>query len=538
MTSSQSSVHKTFKEIKIHTAKCDQCNKHNSDTIYRCEDCSEQCCTPCWNQLGEDGDHLLNHALTVIIPADEMPKRKPKARKLGGSTKKAAKKANVTKSEKQPEEQQKDIIDVDDPNDVEIEKGFTAINSAKKTSRTAQKETSTVQSFARPDDDHNPSNSDPKISSNLHSKQTSRSTAHAAKSALRAPSTPKAPYGRSTTWNRGNNIVFKAGDAVRDGMPDMPANSNATAEVENGVLRITNANKRKRSDTAQEDQDPPDDHQASHAHKKACTSSGHGSEASMGSSPTRHEEEEHAQTLLLLAQGAQQSSPVPSPPTSNARSEPLSSHTRSSSSSFDDLPVWPPKPIPQHKPDTTSTRNRTFPAGHQHYEMAGVRQAQAHGRALAALALAPREGMVNRVWYPEVSSLVVAPPSPFSYQDPKPSTYFNRMRSLTLLAHCLSISSPPFNLQELTPLPPRPPNPTPQPTSPTKPASTATTLHPSTSQTPKPPSRTQTTPTSTTTTKTSTTHQTSTPTKPFSSARRAKQLPITLINRLSVKEWL
>lgn len=53
-------VHDQFEEIKIHTAKCDSCNKHNKLIIYRCKKCGQQCCTPCWQRKGGDDNHILN----------------------------------------------------------------------------------------------------------------------------------------------------------------------------------------------------------------------------------------------------------------------------------------------------------------------------------------------------------------------------------------------------------------------------------------------------------------------------------------------
>ena len=61
-------MHTTFKEVKIHTAKCDECDKHNSSTIYRCMTCSQQCCTPCWNKKGGDGTHLINTGMITAQP--------------------------------------------------------------------------------------------------------------------------------------------------------------------------------------------------------------------------------------------------------------------------------------------------------------------------------------------------------------------------------------------------------------------------------------------------------------------------------------
>ena len=53
-------VHDKFVEIKIHTAKCDNCNKHNTAIIFRCQTCGQQCCTPCWQRKGGDDKHKLN----------------------------------------------------------------------------------------------------------------------------------------------------------------------------------------------------------------------------------------------------------------------------------------------------------------------------------------------------------------------------------------------------------------------------------------------------------------------------------------------
>ncbi|KAL8715798.1 MAG: hypothetical protein Q9220_000465 [cf. Caloplaca sp. 1 TL-2023] len=55
-------IHDTFREITIHTAKCDLCNRHNTSKIYRCEKCGRQCCLECWDtKKGGDGRHNLHH---------------------------------------------------------------------------------------------------------------------------------------------------------------------------------------------------------------------------------------------------------------------------------------------------------------------------------------------------------------------------------------------------------------------------------------------------------------------------------------------
>lgn len=49
--------HTTFKQVTIHTAKCDVCNRHNKSTLHRCADCGWQICTPCWDKRGGNGYH-------------------------------------------------------------------------------------------------------------------------------------------------------------------------------------------------------------------------------------------------------------------------------------------------------------------------------------------------------------------------------------------------------------------------------------------------------------------------------------------------
>ena len=102
--SGQPAMHQTFKEIKIHTAKCDECNKHNSHTIYRCIDCSQQCCTPCWDKKGGDGTHFIasgsmNAQRPIIVKAEDVEKSKLKRKKktVGGTKRATKSKANALK---------------------------------------------------------------------------------------------------------------------------------------------------------------------------------------------------------------------------------------------------------------------------------------------------------------------------------------------------------------------------------------------------------------------------------------------------------
>ena len=61
--------HNNFIEVIIHTAKCDHCDQHNKDKIYRCRDCGQQICTPCVRSSDNvDGQHIID-ATSNITPA-------------------------------------------------------------------------------------------------------------------------------------------------------------------------------------------------------------------------------------------------------------------------------------------------------------------------------------------------------------------------------------------------------------------------------------------------------------------------------------
>ncbi|KAL1882507.1 hypothetical protein Plec18167_002923 [Paecilomyces lecythidis] len=49
--------HTSFVTVRIHTAKCDICNCHNTSILRRCATCGWQICTPCWDARGGDGRH-------------------------------------------------------------------------------------------------------------------------------------------------------------------------------------------------------------------------------------------------------------------------------------------------------------------------------------------------------------------------------------------------------------------------------------------------------------------------------------------------
>ena len=53
-----SRLHTNFVEVKVHTAKCDSCEKHNKGTLYRCTECGQQVCSFCWTVISGDKPHI------------------------------------------------------------------------------------------------------------------------------------------------------------------------------------------------------------------------------------------------------------------------------------------------------------------------------------------------------------------------------------------------------------------------------------------------------------------------------------------------
>ena len=46
-------AHTDFMEVRVHTAKCDSCEKHNKLTLYRCVECGQHVCSSCWKKSGD-----------------------------------------------------------------------------------------------------------------------------------------------------------------------------------------------------------------------------------------------------------------------------------------------------------------------------------------------------------------------------------------------------------------------------------------------------------------------------------------------------
>ena len=154
-------THTTFIQIKIHTAKCDTCNKHNTLTMFRCVDCGQQCCTPCWLRKGGDGTHVLNagdkgwtgeRAQMVSMPRKERAQqRKPSENRV---VKRQATRhrnryviADEEDEEQEEEEERNDVVD----EDVVVARTRTATRTEKKPEVADGREALTVP---KPSEDH------------------------------------------------------------------------------------------------------------------------------------------------------------------------------------------------------------------------------------------------------------------------------------------------------------------------------------------------------------------------------------------------
>ncbi|KAL2058909.1 hypothetical protein ABVK25_000201 [Lepraria finkii] len=95
-------THKTFQEIVVHTAKCEECNKHNKAIMYRCTDCGHQFCTRCWNQTGGLGTHSkASNAMQrpIVLPYVKVDQKKVVKKTSHSVVRPTRKKKNVVESD-------------------------------------------------------------------------------------------------------------------------------------------------------------------------------------------------------------------------------------------------------------------------------------------------------------------------------------------------------------------------------------------------------------------------------------------------------
>lgn len=442
MASSQPYMHRTFKEIKIHTAKCDQCNKHNTATIYRCEDCSEQCCTPCWNQQGDDGKHLLNNALTVVIPANEADKKRSAKKKPAKVVKTRGKKTAITyrKIAKKPLQRKREIVDDDDDDDdddLDDSGDDSALgHGPAKTAtiaypKTREKRKQSKSQMPAPDLYQDSSNPDIEYRPASHPKVITQKPIKPVAGRLLATGAVKGlPIEGTEHVQSKNDVVVHEGDTTDDDMPVCHIPPKATSQYSKGILKVSNANKRKRSEPSSADRIASRDDHAASNRKKLRTSTRRNTAlvvdaSSCPQAPASDEEvsfsavsspdrllihtqteadiREHARNLLLFAQGVQHSSPTPSPPLSktasladvqvNTRFDLTDTKKARSSSPFADLPLWPPAPALK-----TAAASSTPSPSHHNYERATAPQAQTQ----TSTSPVPRDCISNKPWSPTV----------------------------------------------------------------------------------------------------------------------------------------
>ncbi|KAL2044919.1 hypothetical protein N7G274_002694 [Stereocaulon virgatum] len=108
--------HKTFQEVVVHTAKCEECNKHNKAIMYRCTDCGHQFCTPCWAQTGRLGTHSkASDAMQrpTILPYVKVNQKKVVKKKSQPVMRPTRKKKNVISDDEEEVEEDGNNKDVE-----------------------------------------------------------------------------------------------------------------------------------------------------------------------------------------------------------------------------------------------------------------------------------------------------------------------------------------------------------------------------------------------------------------------------------------
>ena len=139
-----SGKHRTFREIRAHTAKCEKCGKHNTSILYRCMDCTFPICTPCWDAEGGTGRHRnvpITEPPLILPPLPPNKTKKPKKEKP--ATKIARPRKNV-------------VVSDSEPDDYEMPDAAATIGKSKKRSMTLKTDyTVTSSNDENPEEVHN-----------------------------------------------------------------------------------------------------------------------------------------------------------------------------------------------------------------------------------------------------------------------------------------------------------------------------------------------------------------------------------------------
>ena len=192
-SSSQPVRHAIFKEVKIHTAKCDECNKHNSDVIYRCMECAQQCCLPCWSKRESDGTHLaigrsIDGEESTIVKAEDIDKVKKRKKQPRSERKKRVPKKTA--------KAKKDEETVDEADEVDFEEEDTSLLSLSTASNMTTSSKSQPRKSQGDKRKHDSiSESEP---SNHNHKDYAWAFDHAATEGRKRVKTSKAPVNRHT----------------------------------------------------------------------------------------------------------------------------------------------------------------------------------------------------------------------------------------------------------------------------------------------------------------------------------------------------
>jgi len=222
---------------------------------------------------GEDGKHLLNHALTVTIPAGEAEKRKTTKKKPAKAVKKVTKKHAISKKkvEKKPVGLKRDVVaDNDDEDDVEMgEKPAEVATATKNTTQVNRKQAKS--DIHAPSDHEDTSDLDVEVGPIPSSRDAKQNIKKPAKSKLTAAPTFQATaQGSMKQKSRGDMLIYE-GDTTDDDLPVWPIHLSKKSNNGKEAIKVSRAHKRKLSEQSFEDNDQLREHHNANSRKKART---------------------------------------------------------------------------------------------------------------------------------------------------------------------------------------------------------------------------------------------------------------------------